>query len=329
MSLRVDPEETAALAVFAELGRVPGANDTRVTAAEDEVEEVLRRLNLEGLALFAWALDPARPDPNSREELLARISADSTQEVVPVEESAGEAEAWVAEPAAPAEATPEDEPLEQPAPVVSPSKRPAAAPPAAYPFAARAAGRRRSGWMTALAAALALVAVGLGAGVAWFASELSSERYRLSRLETEMTRARSEHADEIARLRDEVTELERRRQFAAGPASVVFPLRPPRQAPQPLARGKLWVAADHQHWQLEVTGLAPTPEGREYQVWFMVDDLPLDGGCFRVAPGRTAALADAEMPPGTEGVTITLEQAGGARAPTSAVLLQADRAVEL
>ncbi|HSM13168.1 MAG TPA: anti-sigma factor [Thermoanaerobaculia bacterium] len=321
MSLRVDPEETAALTVFAELGRVPGANDTRVTAAEDEVEEVLRRLNLEGLALFAWALDPARPAPESRDELLARVSADSTQEVVPVEEPSGDGAAG----AAPASSI---DPI-APRPASAAPERPSAAPATAIPFAGRAAGRRRSRWAVGLAAALGLIAVGLGVAASWLASELSSERYRLARLEGEMSRVRSEQADQIARLREEVASLEQRRQFAAGPASLVFPLRPPRQGPQPLARGKLWVAADHQHWQLEVAGLAPTPEGREYQVWFMVDGIPLDGGCFRVEPGRTAALADAEMPAGTEGVAITLERAGGARAPTSTILLEANRAVEL
>lgn len=326
MSLRVDPEETAALAVFAELGRVPGANDTRVTAAEDEVEEVLRRLNLEGLALFAWALDPAPPAPESRDELLARVSADSTQEVVPVEERSSDDAAGAATVAAPASSS--IDPI-APQPASASPQRPSAAPAAAIPFAGRAAGRRRPRWSVGLAAALALIAIGLGTAASWLASELSSERYRLARLEGEMSRVRSEQAEQIARLREEVASLEQRRQFAAGPASLVFPLRPPRQGPQPLARGKLWVAADHQHWQLEVAGLAPTPEGREYQVWFMVDGIPLDGGCFRVEPGRTAALADAEMPAGTAGVAITLERAGGARAPTSTVLLEANRAVEL
>ena len=48
MNRSVDPEENAALAVLAELGRTPGDENTRVTSAEDEVEDVLRRLHLEG-----------------------------------------------------------------------------------------------------------------------------------------------------------------------------------------------------------------------------------------------------------------------------------------
>src|SRR5690606_38447673 len=37
VSPEIDPEETATLAVLAELGRIPGSDDTRVISGEDEV----------------------------------------------------------------------------------------------------------------------------------------------------------------------------------------------------------------------------------------------------------------------------------------------------
>ncbi|KAB2966920.1 MAG: anti-sigma factor, partial [Thermoanaerobaculia bacterium] len=141
--------------------------------------------------------------------------------------------------------------------------------------------------------------------------------------------AQAQHAAERAALAGQVADLERRAAFASGPATVVFTLRPPAGAPQPLARGKLWVAADHQHWQLDVTGLEATPPGREYQVWFLVDGYPFNGGCFALEKGRVGGRFDAHMPAGTQAVSVTLERAGGAPRPTSPVLLVAEEAVEL
>jgi hypothetical protein len=316
VSRNVDPEETAALAVLAELGRTPGSEDTRVISAEDEVEEVLRRLDLEAIGLLAYSLDPVAPPTEVREALLARLSGDSTQEVPPVDVNTTAAIA-----------TPALEEIEAKAPAAAKPKAPE--PPSPVPFGQHAAARRSRSWAAPLAAVLALAAAGLGVWVAWLSSELASSQARVARLEREAGRADEEQRARIADLTAQVSRLEARTAFAATPAVTVFPLRSPSGAPQPLARGALYVAPDHQHWQLQVNGLAPTPKGREYQVWFLVDDIPLSGGCFAVEPDHPGTLTDARMPSGTTAVSITLEKAGGAPSPTGPVLLSADRGITL
>jgi hypothetical protein len=330
----VDPEEIAALAVLAELGRTPGSEDTRVTSAEDEVEDVLRRLDLEAVGLLAYALEPEPPSAATREALLARLSGDSTQEVSPVETARPELDLEpidLGPETEPAAVAPETVPPPAPARPVpaaaAPAVRPAPSAASAYPERAAASRRRSRGGL--LAAMFALAALGLGGWAAWLSSELASSRGRVARLESELTRVTRERSEERATLAARVAELEQRAEFASGPASVVFTLRPPAGSSQPLARGKLWVAADHQHWQLDVAGLQPTPAGREYQIWFMVDSFPFSGGSFAIEDVRIGGRVDARMPAGTQGVTVTLERAGGAPRPTSPVLLAADEAVEL
>lgn len=305
----IDPEETAALSVLAELGRTPGSDDTRVIAGEDEVEDVLRRLDLEAVGLIAFALEPVAPRPETRDVLFARLAAEDTQEVAPVGESG--------------EAAP---PARRPAPVPPPEPLPG---PAVATFPAHSAVKRRRSFAPALAALFALAAIGLGLAAAWLDSELRAERVRASRLASDLARVERERTSEVAALRAEVEELERRRRFASGPAAVVFALRPPSGSPQPGARGKLWVAGDRRQWQLDVAGLAAPPDGKEYQVWFLVDERPLSGGCFKVREGRTGGMADSRIPSGVSAVAITLERIGGAPAPTSPRLLVADQAVEL
>jgi hypothetical protein len=305
----IDPEETAALSVLAELGRTPGSDDTRVIAGEDEVEDVLRRLDLEAVGLLAFALEPVAPRPETRDVLFARLAAEDTQEVAPVGEPGETAS-----------------PARRPAPVPPPAPHPA---PAAASFPAHSAAKRRRSFAPAVAALFALVAIGLGFAAAWLDSELRAERARASRLASDLARVEEERTSEIAALRAEVEELEQRRRFASGPAAVVFALRPPSGSPQPGARGKLWVAGDRRQWQLDVAGLTPPPEGKEYQVWFLVDERPLSGGCFKVREGRTGGMADSRIPSGVSAVAITLERVGGAPEPTSPRLLVAEEAVEL
>jgi len=341
VSRTVDPEETAALAVLAELGRTPGSEDTRVTSAEDEVEDVLRRLDLEAVGLLAYGLDPVVPGAGVRAELLARLSGDDTQEVAPVPPPAPAAEPPPVSPpprTAPAEPEPAAAPpaTARPAaiwPELAAEAKPAgpSAPAPAAAFAERAARRRpRAVWARSLAAVFALATLGAAGWGVFLSSELASERGRLARLERDLARSREEAEAEREALAARLADLEQRREFVSGPAQVVFSLRPPAGSPQPLAGAKLWVAGDHQHWQLDAAGLAPCPQGREYQVWFLVDGVPRSGGRFRIEPGaRSGSLGSATMPAGTAGVSITLERAGGVPIPTGPVLLLADQAVEL
>ncbi len=319
MSRPVDPEETATLAVLAELGRAPGAENTRVISAEDEVEEVLRRLNLEALGLLAWGLEAEAPNPEIRQKLLSRLG-DDTQEVAPVREPVGSSETANAA-AAPAEsdqraAAPADAEVRPAAPIV------------AFPQGGAAA-RRRSPWPKLLAAVFALAAAGLGFWAAWLSSELGSSRARIARIEGELARIEREHVVERTALASSLAAAESRFQLATAPGATLFALRPAAGSRQPLAKGALMVAADHQHWQLEIHGLEPEPADRDYQLWFMVDGLPLSGGVFEGRHDGAATLADARMPAGTTAVAVTLERRGGVPAPTTPILLAGDRPVTL
>ena len=315
MNRSVDPEENAALAVLAELGRTPGDENTRVTSAEDEVEDVLRRLHLEAMGLMAYALEPVKSSAAARARILERLSGDSTQEVPRLTEPPPPAPVFAAAP----------EPAPRPA-------EPARTPPAAVvPFPERAAARRprssRGAWT--LAALLALTALGLGVWAAWLQSELGASRGRVARLEQEAERLASERGAELTALRAELDDLERRHAFASAPAVTVYALRPPADSTKPLARGTLWVAADRRRWQLEVRGLDAEPADRDYQLWFIVDGVPQSGGVFDGRGAEAATLADARIPEGTSVVAITLESKGGVPAPTTPILLAADRSVTL
>jgi hypothetical protein len=223
-----------------------------------------------------------------------------------------------------------------PAPPVAAAAR-LAPPPAAGPAAPRAAARsaagatppRRRRWTALLATLFGLTAVGLGVAGAWLQSELDSANARLRRSAAELAQAETRRQQEVAAARGALADLERRHAFVTAPGVTVFALRPPALAGQPAARATLWVAADRRRWQLEAVGLRPDAADRDYQLWFLVDGIPRRGGVFEVPAGQPARLADDDLPAGTTAIWVTLERKGGAPAPTTAILLLAERAVQL
>jgi anti-sigma-K factor RskA len=78
-----------------------------------------------------------------------------------------------------------------------------------------------------------------------------------------------------------------------------------------------------------VRGLAPDSEAQDYQLWFIVDGIPLNGGVFDAKAGQVAGLAASTMPAGATAVAITLEKKGGVSAPTTPILLIASEAVRI
>lgn len=319
MSPQRDHEEAAAGRVLAELAG--GAEDTAPGVVEDEVSEVLRRLYVEGFGLLAYDAEPVAPRPELRSRLLAGVAGDETQEVEPI----------VAPAAAPA-------PAPAPAPVPE-LDAPAATPPRPAPVAERMAAAkgarsapspvRRRRWPAALAVLFALAAAGLGFWAAYLQSELDSERARARRSASEVALAETGRRQELAAARAALAELERRFAFVTAPAVTVFALRPPALAGQPAARAALYVAADRRHWQLEARGLRPDPASQDYQIWFVVDGIPRSGGVFDAPAGRSAVLADDDLPAGTTAVWLSLERKGGTPAPTTPILLIAERGVQL
>lgn len=306
MTSPIDPEEAAALAILDRLGRAGGPDETAVPETEDvAVEGVLRRLHEESLALLAFGLEPQAPPAGQRERLLAAAVGDETQDVT----------ALVAGPSEPAKA-PAGEPAAAPSVVPFDPLRAVAA---AIPEPARRASRP---WALALAAAFALVAVGLGLWGSYLLSELRADRVRLAWAE-------GEWRSSAVRLEGELAEL-RQRFGRVTAASVVYPLHcPTGRGPAAGARAYLWAPPGREGWEFAVHGLDPEPPGREYQVWFLVGDEPRSGGCFRVRDGEAVFRLPERMPEGVTGVAVSIEPAGGSRRPTGDPILVADRAVRL
>lgn len=316
MTLERESEELAAQVVLDELARAASPDDTAVVPPDDEVAEVLGRLYLEAFGLLAYGVEPAAPPRGAREALLGRLAGDETQEVEPI------VEPGIAPPPPPPPPAPAPEPAASartaPAVEAPPARSPA--PRTSGAAAAQRSPRRGRGALW-LALVLALAAIGLGVYSAYLLSELESERGRQRRIGREAATAAAAAREEIATLTDRLGELERRHQLVTTPAVTVFALRPPAGARQPLARGALWLAPDGKRWLLEVIGLGPDPPGRDYQLWFIVDGLPLSAGVFGAEAGRAATLEDVTMPAGATGVAVTLEREGGAPGPSGTPIL--------
>jgi anti-sigma-K factor RskA len=77
---------------------------------------------------------------------------------------------------------------------------------------------------------------------------------------------------------------------------------------------------------LIASGLPRVPEGKEYQLWYIVDNKPLPGKTFAPDPSGNGTLED-EVPEAARRsaiFAITLEPAGGVRAPTGAIYLRGE-----
>lgn len=264
----------------------------------DEASETLARLYNEVLGLLPFELEPVEPSPEARTRLMALLHGDETQP------AAEQARASV--------------PLSS-----SREMRPARAAPAPQPPLAATRPARRSWWPTALAAALALVALGLSA---WLYLQLGQHQRTIAQLRQELEGERSRLAAALAEVRKAETgasDLRERFQLVTSPAVEVSPMRPVGEPPpQPEAHGILFVAADHQHWYLSVRNLQPATAGKAYKLWFMTDQGAVSFGHFTAEPGEHE-LASAHMPAGTKGVLVTLEDNPEVAAPTGPKILEA------
>lgn len=358
MSDEREPEDLAVFGVLEELvhaGTAERGDDTAPVsplAGDEEAFETLRRLYLESAGLLAYELAPVEPSAGFRERLLMQVAGDETQEVPtlapltrPAPPSPGSAPApplpapppVAPPPAARPETTAQRRDPVPPAPaaavaeVTQPAFIPAAATPEKRaPYRESGARRsRRSVWPMVLAALFALAAIGLGLWVAQLDSEVAYRDTQVRRLEGELAKAAAAES-ELAAAKERIARLEARLTFVTAPSTTVFALQPPvGDARQPLARGHLFVAANRRDWRLEVRGLAPDAEAQDYQLWFIVDGLPMSGGVFDARRGEVAELVDTGMPAGASAVAITLERKGGVPAPTTPILLIAEGSVRI
>lgn len=268
-------------------------------APRDEETETLVRLYSEVLGLLPWELEPVAPSPEVKQRLLRSIGHGAP----------------VAVPARPVEALPEPRPPRLPSGPVAVARRPA----------------RR--WPLALAAAVAVLSLGLSA---WLYLGLREQGEAISRLTQELSAARrqAEKAEAMQAQLDRslAEQLKTREQLAlvTSPAVEVGAMRPAGEAPhQPKARGVFFVAADHQHWYLCLEGLEPADQGKAYVLWFVAGGNPIASGAFTAAQKEPIELGDVRMPVGTNQVIVTLEDDPKAQKPAGPPILQAGAMVQI
>ncbi|MFP5287784.1 MAG: anti-sigma factor, partial [Thermoanaerobaculia bacterium] len=287
---REDDTILAALeALEAEAGVPSGARG-------DETAETLTRLYTEALGLLPYELPPATPRPEVKARLLASLQGT-------------------------AEAAPAPAPAPAPLPALAPVPL-RASQEISVPVPRSAVARRPSRWPLALAAALALLFMGLSI---WLYTGLVQQNETIASLTRQVEDARRQAAQAVAQARESGSQLQEMRErfsLVTSPAVEVSPMRPVGEL-QPKARGILFVAADHQHWYLSLDGLQPADAGKVYTLWFEADRGAVNAGSFTARPGAPIELSSEHMPPGTRGVVVTLEAGPQAAAPTGPEVLRA------
>jgi anti-sigma-K factor RskA len=300
-------DRTILAAVEALEGTVPSAGAPAAPGQEQTAEtETLARLYTEVLGLIPFELEPIAPPPQGRERLLAMVQGTESRPA--------------AEPA-PVPAPPRGS-RETPIPRLIPPGRPAVA-----------MARRPSRWPLAIAAVLALMALGLSG---WLYQQLSQERATVASLRKDLQNERARVAAALAEARDlrtassqELATLRQRFALVTSPAVQVSAMRPAGRSPlQPAARGILFVAADHQHWYLTLRGLQPAPEGTAYKLWFVAKPGRVSSGSFTARPGEALELSSETMPADTSGAIVTLEQDPGVSVPTGPEILRSEKPYE-
>jgi len=178
----------------------------------------------------------------------------------------------------------------------------------------------------AVAAALAVVAVGLGGAAGWLLGERSRQRATIAdleqRLETVMRR------DQL--LEHDHAELQPLREVVTSAGMRACPLRPWGKKPeQPWARAVVYFDGDHHQSYLVARDLEPCRQGSRYMLWFLVDGKPVPGGSFQAQKGVPVALSAEEVPDAARGAFLTLEPDPAAQKPTGQPILYGDGAEEM
>ena len=295
-------EDLTLLAAVEALERGTGSPAPR--PGQSAETETLSRLYTEVLGLLPFELDPVAPSPEVRTRLMALVHGDETQPA--------------AEPA-PAAVPPRPSPETRAPRPMSPGR----------PVAALV--RRPSRWPLALAAALALTAIGLSGWLYLQGLQLGQQRQTIAQLRQEVAAERARTEKALAEARDlqgaskgDLADLREKFALVTSRGVAVAPMRPMGRPPrQPQARGILFVAANHQHWYMSLEGLRPAEPGQTYKLWFLADQGPVDAGSFTARPGEPIELSSKHMPAGTRGAMVTLEQDPQAPRPGGLEILRA------
>jgi hypothetical protein len=192
--------------------------------------------------------------------------------------------------------------------------------------AAERRARRGVGILGAVAAGLALLALGLGSMAGWLAGERARQRETIASLERRLQAG----AGRDQALAQAQVELEHLRSVVTSAGMRACPLRPfGERPPQPWARAVVYFDGDHHQYYLVARDLEPCRQGTRYVLWFMVDGKPVPGGSFRPEKGVPVALGSAEVPGSTHGAFLTLEPDPTVEKPTGKPILYGESAEEM
>lgn len=182
----------------------------------------------------------------------------------------------------------------------------------------------RPSWLLPLAASLAVCLFALSG---WLWSRLDEQRETIARLQQQV--------EEFSQLRSEpqlskLDALEERLALITSANVEICPLKSMvPDGPARAARGVMYVAADHQHWYLAVSGLQPAPAGTTYHLWFFVGRKPISAGSFTAQPGEEIQLGSDTMPEGTRAVGVTIEEGTDVLEPSSPPILFGDQVTRI
>lgn len=165
-------------------------------------------------------------------------------------------------------------------------------------------------WSLTLAALLGIAVVGL----AFFYSQAAEERAVSVRLSADLQQSRA-RVETLEARSEELLAARRRLDMVTRVARQAYPMRPVARAAgssqSSQAEGIIFVCGNHQQWYLSLHGLEPAPSGKQYVLWYVTEEGPVNAGVVTVAEADDPAELDAPtMPRGTHAFMVTLEQRG-------------------
>jgi anti-sigma-K factor RskA len=194
----------------------------------------------------------------------------------------------------------------------------------------RESSRGRGFAMLGSAAAAAVVAIAVSyalfnSRVSNVTSDTSNEIASLTAKVIEIQRSLDATGDQLAALQARVAQTTDLTLASLGPDARVVRLAGLPAAPS--ANGTVALSNSQGTAMLEVNGLPPTPDDKEYEVWWIGEKQgPLRAGLFEPS-SNGATIVSLDLPPPGEVVlasAITLEPVGGVEKPTGAMYLKGD-----
>ena len=275
-------------------------------------EDPLGREYLELLGLMPYSLDSAAPAAQTRQAILTRLTAAAPpqRDILdrtliggpggsPGAPSAGAIDMTLVHTPVPGTLTAAlPHPASSTAPLNRPEPAAKAAPAAPNVVSFPDSTAKLKPWLYSMAAMLGLCLLGLS----FMAGRLSELTQATAELNGVVGQVRQTDVpyEELLRIRD-------RFDMITNVAQTAYPMRSEENAS---ATGTIFVCGAHQQWYLHLKGLEPPPPKMHYSLWFLTQEGTVHGGSLNVAEDSSAELEAPNMPEGTRGFGVTLEEDG-------------------